>query len=392
MFASFRQVLAIQPGFNPDGVLTASITLPRARYTKDEAVIAFTHEALLRLRALPGVTAAGATDTIPFGGNNSNSVIFAEGYQMKPGESVISPAQIDVTPGYFEAMAVKLVRGRFFDDRDGRKGPPAVGIGGQPLTQGGSIIVDETLAKRFWPSLDPVGRRMYMPNDVAHGDLTAINEKTVFFTVVGVIADIKLHDLTEGGKSVGAYYFPADQDVSYGLTFALRTPGDPLSLTNAVRGALNGLDRELPVFDIQSMDARMEKSLVSRKSPVVLSLSFGAIALFLSAIGIYGVLAYLVTQRRREIGIRIALGSSARAIFDLVLREGLILIAGGFVLGAIGAIALRKSLASQLFGVSVGDPMVIAAVTALLALVAGAACALPARRATRIDPIVALSE
>ena len=392
MFASFRQVLAVQPGFHADGVLTANITLPRARYTKDEMVIGFTHEALRRLRELPGVTAVGATDTIPFGGNNSNSVIFAEGYQMKPGESVISPSQIDVTPGYFETMGVKLVRGRFFDDRDGRKGPPATGIGGQLLTQGGSIIVDETLARRFWPSQDPIGRRMYMPSSVTASDLTAITEKTVFLTVVGVIADIKLHDLTEGQKSVGAYYFPTDQDVSYGLTFALRTATDPLSLTSAVRGALNGIDRELPVFDIQSMDARMEKSLVTRKSPMVLSLSFGAIALFLSAIGIYGVLAYLVTQRRREFGIRIALGSSGGAIFELVLREGLMLIAVGFALGGIGAIALRRSMESQLFGVSASDPIVLATVTGILAVVAVAACALPARRATLIDPIVALSE
>jgi ABC-type antimicrobial peptide transport system permease subunit len=231
---------------------------------------------------------------------------------------------------------------------------------------------------------------MYKPNDIK--DLTAVTPQTVFFTIVGVIADIKLHDLTEGGKTTGAYYFPMDQDTSSALTFAIRTAGDPLSLTSAVRGVLNGLDRELPVFDTRTMDQRLETSLVTRRSPALLALSFGVVALCLSAIGIYGVLAYLVTQRRKEIGIRIALGSSARGIFDLVLREGLMLIGGGFVLGAAGAVALRKSLESQLFGVSAGDPLVLIAVTVILAVVAVAACALPARRATRIDPIVALSE
>jgi len=389
MFASFRQVLAVQPGFNPEGLLTASITLPRSRYADDQALIGFTNEALRRLRALPGVSAVGGTDTIPFGGNNSDSVILAEGYQMKPGESVISPSQVSVTPGYFEAMGVKLVRGRFFDGRDAPIVATATAVGGRAVAPR-SIIVDETLAKRFWPTQDPIGRRMYFPNDIK--DLTAITPQTVFLTVVGVIGDIKLHDLTEGKKSVGAYYFSTNQDTSSGLTFAVKTAGDPLSLTSAVRNALGGLDRELPVFDIQTMDQRMEKSLVSRRSPVVLSLVFGGVALLLSAIGIYGVLAYLVTQRRREIGIRIALGSSARSIFELVLREGLFLILGGFVLGAVGALALRKSLESQLFGVSATDPLVLAGVTGLLAAVAVVACALPARRATRIDPIIALAE
>ncbi len=389
LFASFRQVLAIQPGFNPDGVLTASITLPRSRYADDKALIGFTQEALLRLRALPGVSAAGATNTIPFGGNNSDSVIFAEGYQMEPGESVISPSQVAVTPGYFEAMGVRLVRGRFFDGRDVSTGPTSTTIGGQRMSAR-SIIVDETLAKRFWPGQDPVGRRMYFPNDIK--DLTSITDKTVFHTVVGVIGDMKLHDLTEARQSVGAYYFSTDQAPTPFMTFAVKTAGDPLALTSAVRGVINGLDRELPVFDTQSMDQRMERSLVSRRSPVVLSLVFGGVALFLSALGIYGVLAYLVTQRRREIGIRIALGSSTYAIFELVLREGLLLIAGGLVLGGAGAFALRKSLQSQLFGVAASDPIVLVTVTGLLALVAVLACALPAGRATRIDPIVALTD
>ena len=376
LLASFRQVLAVNPGFRADGVLTASISLPRARYN-DEATAAFTNEALRRLRALPGVGAAGATDTIPFGANNNDSVIFAEGYQMKPGESVISPKQIVVSPGYFEAIGVRLVRGRFFDERDNARAPKA-------------IVVDETLARRFWPGQDPIGRRMYMPDDI--NNLLAVTERTEWLHVVGVIADIKLHDLTEGRKTVGAYYFATGQRNPRNLAFAVRTAGDPSTLAGGARRVIAELDRELPLFDTLSLEERLEKSLVSRRSPVVLSLGFGLVALMLSAVGIYGVLAYLVTQRKKEIGIRIALGSSAAGVFELVLREGALLIAAGFALGGAGAVGLRRSLESQLFGVSAGDPAVLAGVTVCLALVAALACALPARRATRIDPIVALSE
>jgi ABC-type antimicrobial peptide transport system permease subunit len=251
-------------------------------------------------------------------------------------------------------------------------------------------MVDEKLARRFWPGQNPLGKRMYSPTDI--NNLLAVTDKTVFLTVVGVVRDMKLRTLTEGKLSVGAYFYPLAQNVSRGLTYAVRTSGDPTAIANSVRGTFAQLDRELPVYDVQTMDDRMEKSLVSRRSPVMLSLSFGAVALFLSAIGIYGVLAYLVTQRTKEIGIRIALGSSAGAIFELVLREGLVLIGCGFALGAAGAIAVRKSLESQLFNVSATDPVVLLVVTGTLAAVAIVACALPARRATRIDPIVALTE
>ena len=201
LFASFRQVMAVDPGFNVDGVLTASITLPRTRYPDDDKLRAFTDEALRRLRALPGVSAAGATDTIPLGNNNNDSVIIAEGYQMKPGESVISPSRVELSPGYFDAMSVKLLRGRFFDDRDAPKAQQAV-------------IVDEKLAKRFWPNQDPIGRRMYLPQDI--NNLLAVNDKTVYLYVVGVIRDMKLHALTEDKQTVGAYYFPAAQSVPRG--------------------------------------------------------------------------------------------------------------------------------------------------------------------------------
>jgi predicted permease len=377
LFASFRHILSVDPGFRPQGVLTASVTLPRARYTDAKAMIAFHNEALRRIRALPGVTSAGATDWVPLSGNHNDSVILAEGYQMQPGESVISPANADVTPGYFESMGVTLTRGRFFDHRDVTGAPPV-------------LIIDEKLAQRFWPNQDPVGRRMFRPTDLNH--ITSVTEKTVFLTVVGVIKDMKLHDLAEDNKTVGTYYYPMDQDASTGITFVLKTPGDPGSLTSSVRAVLQEIDRELPVFDVRTMEDRLAQSLMTRRSPVLLSLGFGAVALLLSAIGIYGVLAYLVAQRKKEIGIRMALGSSTSAIFELVLREGLLLIGLGFAAGAAGAVALRRTLESQLFGVSASDPAVLAGVTGLLAAVAIVACALPARRATRIDPIVALTE
>jgi predicted permease len=377
LFASFRRLLAVDPGFVAERVMTASITLPRSRYQDDKALIGFAAESLRRLRALPGVSAAGATDTIPFGGNHNDSVILAEGYQMRPGESVISPQQVDVSTGYFEAIGAKLVLGRFFDERDGPDAPKV-------------IIVDEKLARRFWPGQDPIGRRMYLPQDI--NNLLAINDKTVFFSVVGVVHDIKLADLVSGNGEVGAYYFPMGQDSSRLLTYAVKVATDPSAVANSVREAIHSLDPELPVYEMQTMLERTDKSLMSRRSPMLLSLGFGAVALFLSAIGIYGVLAYLVTQRKKEIGIRIALGSSAGAIFELVLREGLLLIGGGFALGAAGAFLVRKSLESQLFGVTATDPMVLVVVTGTLALVAVLACALPARRATRIDPIVALTE
>jgi predicted permease len=377
LFASFRRVLAVEPGFRADGVLTASVGLPRARYTEDDKTRGFTDEALRRLRALPGVKAAGVTDTIPFGDSHSDSVILAEGYQMSPGESVISPSQVTVSAGYFETMGVRLVAGRFIEERDAA-GAPRV------------VIVDERLARRFWPGQEAVGRRMYQPTDI--DNLLAVTDKTVFLTVVGVIGDVKLASLSEGKDSVGTYFFPLAQSPERGLTFAVRTEGDPASLTGGLRAALSAIDRELPVFDVQTMEQRTEKSLVSRRVPVLLSMTFGAVALFLSAIGIYGVLAYLVTQRTREIAIRLALGSSARAIVRLVLREGLLLLGGGFLLGALGAYALRRSLESQLFGVSATDPVVLTSVAAALMLVGAGACALPARRATRISPVLALSE
>ena len=377
LFSSFQQVLAIDPGFNPARVLTASINLPTVRYEDGDAVRRFTGDALRALRSIPGVVAAGATTIIPFGDSSNQNVMFPEGYCIEPGDSLTAAFNSVVTTGYFEPMQVRLVSGRFFDERDSADAQRVV-------------IVDERLARRYWPDVDPVGRRMFEPSDI--DDLTATNENTVWYTVVGVVAEVKLRGLVTGVSDIGAYYTAQAQTPRRNLTFTIRTVGAPMTVVTAVRGAIARADSELPLFDVRTMEERMDKSLSTRRLSMQLSTSFGLVALFLSALGIYGVLAYQVTQRTREMGIRIALGSTRLAILQLVYREGLTLVAGGLVLGLVGAAFLTRSLETEFFGVRPADPVVLAMAIAVLAGVALMACALPARRATQIDPVRALAE
>jgi predicted permease len=323
------------------------------------------------------VTEAGATSSIPFGGSYSDSVILAEGYQMAPGESLISPTRIRVTPGFFEAMRIPLVRGRLFDGRDTKDAPRVV-------------IVDDRLARKFWPGRDPIGRRMYFPGNAA--DLLATNDRTQWLTVVGVVGEIKQRGLVESQAAVGAYYFPMEQSTNRTMTFAIRTTTVPGALLDEVRRVVSAVDPELPVFSAKTMEDWIDESLVTRRWPMLLSTGFAAVALLLSAVGIYGVLAYVVTQRTKEIGIRMALGSTPRRVFDLVLKEGLVLVGLGFAAGAAGAFAVRRSLEAQLYGVRLGDPGVLVIAALLLGVVAVAACAIPARRATRVDPVAALAQ
>lgn len=378
LFASFRKVLAVDPGFTTRGVLTGAVSLPGSRYADADTVRRFTADAVRRVRALPGVKAAGATDSLPLGNSANASAILAEGYQSRPGESLLAPAEVRVSEGYFEAIGAALVAGRFFTERDTAGATRA-------------IIVDDRLARRFWPDRNPIGRRMYKPGDDA--DPALITDKTEFFTVVGVVKEMKLRNLTDGDANlVGAYFFPLAQDPQSGLTFVVRTDGDPGMLAGALRRELAAIDPQLPVFEMQPMSYWTDRALANRRSPALLAIAFGFVALFLSAIGIYGVLAYLVTQRRKEIGIRVALGSSAGGVFRLVLREGLVLVTAGLFVGGIGSFLLRRTLETQLFGVTASNPMVLLLVSAVLAAVALVACAVPARRATRIDPLIVLTE
>jgi putative ABC transport system permease protein len=281
-----------------------------------------------------------------------------------------------VTPGYFEAMGISIVKGRSFNERDNENAPRVV-------------IVDQRLAQHFWPNRDPVGRRMYQPGDSK--DLLKIDEHTVFLTVVGVARTLRYENLADSGATVGAYYFPNAQHPASRFTFALKTAGDQgAAALRALRAEIFRLDPDLAVFDVHSMSERIDLSLSSRRTSMLLANAFGGVALFLATLGIYGVLAYLVAQRTREIGIRVVLGSTRGGILRLVLREGLELVVIGLVLGIVGAASLQKVVATEIYEVRPLDPLVLASVMLLLAMVTLAACIVPARRAMRVEPTVAL--
>jgi predicted permease len=377
LLASYRNLLNIDTGFTSDGVVTGTTTLPSARYPDDKDLLAASKRELEAVRHVPGVVSVGITSSIPFGGNYSNSVIFAEGYQMRPGESVVSPQQARITPGYLETMRIGLVRGRLFDERDTDTSLPV-------------ILVDEELARHFWPGQNPIGRRMYRPQDPA--DLLKTDEHTKWLTVVGVVRAVRVRDLAGTEASAGAYYFPWAQSPQRNFTFAVRSNAGAENVEHALASAVSAIDPEQAVFDLHTMTDRAALSIASRRTALMLAVGFGVVALMLAAIGIYGVLAYLVTQRRREIGIRMALGSTSTGILGLILGDGLKLTAWGLAAGLIGFAALNKTVSSQVYGIGALDPEVIAIAAVLLGLIALVACVAPARRASKVNPALVLSE
>jgi len=274
-------------------------------------------------------------------------------------------------------MRSPLIRGRLFTASDDARAPPLV-------------IIDERLAQRFFGTRDPVCRRLWKPDDPQ--ELTrGPGQNTRFYTIVGVVGSVRARALTEK-ESIGGYYFPVAQAAIRTMTLVARTAGEPETLTESIRREVMTIDPELPFYGVRPMQARIDESLIGRRTPMLLGTIFAAIAVFLACIGIYGVLAYQVAQRRREIGIRLALGSEPRRIFQLVLQEGLVLLGAGLAVGFGGALAIRRAIETQLFEVRAFDPLVLAAVTATLIAVAALACGVPARRASRIDPLIALTD
>jgi predicted permease len=378
LLASFERVLTIDPGFRSNNVLTGTISLPASRYKDNAALVATTNRLLERIRMLPGVEGAGMTTTLPFSGSYSDSVILAEGYQMKPGESLISPGQVVASEGYFEAMGATLIAGRYFNADD---------VEGRPRV----MIIDDRLARRFWPNGDAVGKRMYFPTDI--NNLMAKPNDDQMINIVGVIEPMRLRGLVDTqAQKTGAYYGALRQGPGRTLGIAIRTTQAPETVTMSVRREIAQIDPEMPFYGVRTMEDRLSTSLQDRRTPMLLATGFAGVALFLAAIGIYGVLAYQVSQRRREIGIRMALGAESGSIFNLVLKEGGLIVGLGAVFGLAGAFLLRQTLQAQLYETGAMDPRVVAAVAGMLIAVALVACVLPARRAAKTDPLIALSD
>ena len=374
--ASFRQALRLDPGFTPTGVVTGAISLPSTAYP-DAAIEPFIDRLLASVRALPGVRNAGITDTVPLAGDHSDSVMLAEGYQMKPGESLISPNLIEASDGYFEAMGTPLVRGRYFTPADDTHHPLVA-------------VVDERLARHFWPGQDALGHRLYQPGSA--DNLFKTGPDTKWITVVGVVKEVQFDGLATAMLPVGCVYLAFAQSPEHGLGLVAKSSVDSASTVSSIRRTLAGIDPSLPFYSVKSMDDYVDLALLPRRVPMLLAGGFAVVALLLSAIGIYGVLAYGVAQRRREIGIRLALGSTGLEVFRLIIREGVKIVVAGLALGFVGLVALRHALTAVLFGVTPLDVTVLTSVTVALVVVAFFAMVIPARRAAQVNPATALME
>lgn len=374
MLMSFRAALSVDPGFEPEGVMTGLVSLPSARYADDDARRQFWDALVTEMRALPGVENASVTAQLPYTGNNSSSVIFPEGYVPGPGESVLSPLSNTVGPGYLETMGIELVAGRTFEDQDGPDAPNV-------------IILDEWLANRYWKDRSPIGDRMLYGAVPGMEDIDEDN----YFTIIGVVRTIKQNDLTAAASEhFGAYYFTYRQQTPGSQALVVRTATDPAGITPALRQIVSRLDPELPLYGTQTMASRIDESLSARRIPLVLLGVFGVVALFLAIVGIYGALAYSVTQRRREIGIRMAMGSAPDDVFKSVVGQGMRVTGLGLVVGAVATYFLTRFMQSILFDVQATDLRVMGAVAVLLGLVGLVACVIPARRATTVNPVSVL--
>jgi len=363
----------VNPGFDSSSLLTFTVSIPNARYGSDTARIQYFDRAVEAVRTVPGVTGVGITSTLPFGGGGRTGSFAVEGYQPPPNKPGPWGDLRVVSPGFLAALKVPLIKGRLFTEQDGASGPPVA-------------VVDDEMVKRYWPNADPIGKRIAFGNPQRDSVVDWI-------TVVGVVGHTK-HEGLDAENRVQLYlpYRAASGFVGGFMGFAVRTTGDPTRMLPAVRSALRNIDADVPIANIATMDANITASMGQRRFAMLLLGLFAAMALVLASIGIYGVVSYSVTQRAHEIGVRMALGAARRNVLGMVMRQGLLLVGIGVAIGLAGAFGLTRLIASQLFGVQPSDPSTFLVVATTLVGVAALATFVPAMRATRVDPVVALRD
>jgi putative ABC transport system permease protein len=364
---SFVRLQQVDPGFAPEGVLAAQVALPAVKYAKPEAIIAFHDAVVARLQEAAGVRSVGVTDCLPFSETNDSASYASPDIVLPPGAALPHAMVRSVDPGFKAALGLTLLRGRWLQESD-RAGAQHV------------AVIDRVLVERYWKGQDPIGKRIV--RNGSPGDV---------YTVVGVVAPVKNRSLDEASDKE-TIYFPFAQVPQRQLMFVVRTTGAPSAVSSSLREAVRSADPTQPVFDAVTMAERMDNAAQPRRAPVVLLSIFGALALALAMLGVYGVLAFSVVQRTSEFGVRMALGATPANIAGLVLRLGALLVGIGVASGLAGYLALSRVVATLLYGTPATDPAMLAVAPLALTLVALAACLLPVLRATRVQPSVALRQ
>jgi len=367
MVKGFRSVLAMNENFHSQSALTMHLHLPDSpAYQDRHARAQFYDRALAQLAGIPGVQAAAAADGIPFGNYQSSMQFSIEGRPVPDAASARGALDIVTSSNYFETLHLPMLRGRGFTAGDG---PDAPGV----------AIVDQRLVNQYWPHEDPIGRRIKTGAD---------DSQSPWLTIVGVVADVQYQWTDRIPEPV--VYRPLEQAPPLSNYFLLRASGDVLRLTGAARGAIASVDPDQPIFEIKTLDTVVHDSVIGLAYVAALLGGAGILALVLAAVGVYGVMAYLVGERVHEIGIRMALGASPGSVVAMVVRSGLLMTCIGIAIGLPGAYALASLLASLFYGVRATDAETFFGIPVLLATIAMVACYIPARRATRVDPMVAL--
>ncbi|MEP7343456.1 MAG: ABC transporter permease [Acidobacteriota bacterium] len=366
---SFWRLQQVNPGFDPKNVLTFRVSLPVTRYAQNEQVESFYQRLTSRVAALPGVTSVSATSVLPLSGQNSGVGFAIEGVPTEPNKPFPNESSLRIVqPGYFGTMKITLLQGRDFDARDTLMGSQVV-------------IINETLARKHFAGQNPIGRRI--------NPSFAIDQRGIQWReIIGIVKDVHHASLKEAADEE-SYVSHAQAPVNT-ITMVARTNNDPHNLIASVRREVGALDGELPIFNVRTLEENLSRSLAQQRFNTLLLVIFGGVALLLTAVGLYGVLAYSVTQRTHEFGIRLALGAQAGNVLGLVLQQGMKLTLIGVGIGLIGALALTRLMAGFVFGVGVTDPMTFAAIALLLITIALFACYIPARRATKVEATVAL--